>query len=431
MSGGIKKQLSDDAKIARVETWALRLEMDPKDTSAVLTEKYGPYAYDIMNAAMMKPSVLMSRVGGKANNSKEAVDYFVKHHISSEELAKAIGADAKMVEAGIAAYREANPKAEETAEQKEIRERQEQFNSHFNDEMNRNREVKEKTVDPEKVDISRMTLEDYAKYCRPEDKPAANYEELKEKAYDDFGKGEGFVKDLYLDHKGYPTMGNGHLVLHPNVLDNPARLNVYREMYVNTPLMGTNGKPLTEVQKKVQFSQIEHAMRTGSFKTSGGCPNRVISPVTGKLNEAGMKYLFKQDFQYTYNTTKKVVPNIDKMPLPVQLAALHSTFAFGNAEKLKKVDVNSPVEIMEQVDKLRNRKGTSAGERQSIKEAIDSLKIAQDNYRSEMTPRPAVKSLSTNLIEQPASRLSLPIKIDESQLKKPLHLAMIQRDVSR
>lgn len=62
MSRNVKKALTEDAKIARIETWATSLGLDPKETSTVLIEKYGPYAYDIMYAAMMKPSVLMNAV---------------------------------------------------------------------------------------------------------------------------------------------------------------------------------------------------------------------------------------------------------------------------------------------------------------------------------------------------------------------------------
>ncbi len=244
MRKNLKKQLSDDAKIARVETWALKLGLDPKDTSAALTEKYGPYAYDVMCAVMMKPVVAAKQAGGQVKNSKEAAAYFIKHHIPAEDLAKALGKNAQTMETEIAAYRAANPKPEETPEQKEIRERQEQFNSHFNDEMNRNRESAEKTVDPEKIDITRMTIDDYAKYCRPEDKPAADYDELAEKAFEDFGKGEGLVPNLYLDSKGLPTIGNGHLVLSREALGNPQQLRAYRDMYVRMPLMGANGKPL-------------------------------------------------------------------------------------------------------------------------------------------------------------------------------------------
>lgn len=427
MTKNLKKQLSDDAKIARVEAWALRLGLDPKDTSAALTEKYGPYAYEVMSAVMMKPVAAVQQTGGQVKNSREAADYFIKHHIPTEDFAKAFGKDVQTMEAEIAAYREANPKAEETAEQKEMRERQEQFNSHFNDEMNRNREVAEKTVDPEKVDISRMTIDDYAKYCRPEDKPAANYEELVEKAYEDFGKGEGFIRGLYLDSKGLPTIGNGHLVLARDALNKPERLKAYRDMYVSTPLVGADGKPLTEAQKKVQFSQITLALKNGTFKTSGGCPNLVTSPATGKLNNAGMKHLFIQDFKYTYDVTKKAVPNIDKMPLPVQLAALHSTFAFGNANKLKKVDVNSPAELMEQVDKLRNRKGTSAGERETIKLGNDSIKVAQDNYRLELTRR---SEMAAKAVELGKEKVRLSVHVSTPQ-PASIRLAMVQRDDGR
>ncbi len=129
--------------------------------------------------------------------------------------------------------------------------------------------------------------------------------------------------------------------------------------------------------------------------------------MTGKLNDAGLKQVFKQDFHYAYNVTKKVVPNIDKMPLPVQLAALHSTFAFGNANKLKKVDVNSPAELMEQVDKLRNRKGTSMGERKTIELGNDSIKVAQDNYRLELSRRSALQAQVAELGDVAPLKLQL------------------------
>ena len=42
---------------------------------------------------------------------------------------------------------------------------------------------------------------------------------------------------------------------------------------------------------------------------------------------------------------------------------------------------------MERVDELRNRKGTSIGELNTIKYANDSIKVAQDNFRMEMERR--------------------------------------------
>ena len=87
MRKNLKKQLSDDAKIARVETWALKLGLDPKDTSAALTEKYGPYAYDVMCAVMMKPVVAAKQAGGQVKNSKEAAAYF---RIGENKLRKII-----------------------------------------------------------------------------------------------------------------------------------------------------------------------------------------------------------------------------------------------------------------------------------------------------------------------------------------------------
>lgn len=380
MVKSVREEISNDAKNARIAQWALTLNMDPERTSAVLTDKYGPYAYDIMESAMTRPSALMGQVGGDASDSKEAAEYFIKHIVSHENLANAFGTDAQTIAANIAAYQAEHPQAEETPEQIEIRERQERFNQHFNEEMNRRNNEAEVTVDPAQIDISQMTLDDYATYCNPEDRPAANYDDLVEKAYEDFGKGEGIVKGLYLDSLGYPTIGNGHLVLHPDYLRDPNRLAAARNAYIDIPLIGADGRPLSKEQKRLQFTQITLAMKNNSFRTSGGCPNYVLSPATGKLNDDGTKYIFKQDFKYAYNQTKRVVANIDKMPLPVQLATLHCTFAYGNARRLAKADVNNPASVMAQVDKLRNRKGTSFGERATIRLGNDSIQAAQNNY---------------------------------------------------
>lgn len=379
MARKLKKEMSEQRKMASIKQWAIYLKMDPEETSRVLTEKYGPYAYDVMENAMMRPSVLMKCVGEKAGSSKEAVQYFIKNIVSDEVLAKGVNAPVEKVRLNITKYRLENPLPEETPEQKEIRERQEQFNKHFNEEK-KGDESTELTVDPAKVDISQMTLEDYVKYCDPEDKPAKDYNDLVEKAYEDFGKGEGVIQKLYLDSKGYPTIGNGHLVLHPDYLKNSNSLKSAKLSYMNIPLMGANGKPLTLEQKSVQFSQIVDAYKKGNFRTSGGCPNYVLSPQTGRLNESGVKAIFKQDFKNIYNRTKEVVPNIDKMPLPVQMAVLHCTFAYGNARRLRTVDVNNPAELVDRVKELRGKR-CSRGERSTIKNANDSIQNAQDGYK--------------------------------------------------
>ncbi len=384
MAKKVKKELSEDAKVGQIEKWAVALGLDAKETSAVMTEKYGPYAHEIMQKAMMKPSVLMSEVGGKASGSKGAVDYMVKHILSDEELAKVVHKTPQQVQAEMAEYRVAHPIAEETIEQKEFRERQEKFNQHFNDEMERRSEGKAQVVDPSKVDITKMTLEDYAKYCDPKDKPAANYKALVDEAYKDFVKGEGEVSQLYLDPIGLPTIGVGHLVLSGKYIQKPEQVKNLQDRYASMPLVDANGKPLSQAQKIADFQKIKTAYQKRSLKTEKNLPHCVTNLPTGRLTKAGMRQVFEKDFKEKYDRTKKVVPNIDDMPLPVQLAVLHTAFACGNVDNFKSIDVNDPASLMAAVTKQRDNNQTSTGERQAINEANDTIRVAQNNYREDM-----------------------------------------------
>jgi len=91
----VSQSLSDDAKQARMETWAVKLGM-PKDVVQQLQDKYGSYAYTLMQKAMMGPTALVAACENKNVKefnvkSREAVDYLVKKDLSSEQIAKAVG----------------------------------------------------------------------------------------------------------------------------------------------------------------------------------------------------------------------------------------------------------------------------------------------------------------------------------------------------
>lgn len=374
MAKRIQKELSEDRKIASIEQWATSLKMDPKETSAILTEKYGPYAYDVMQMAMMKPSVLMSRVGASATNSKEAVEYMIKHILTPEELAKVIGKDAKTVQTELEAYHASHPRKEETQEERALREQQEEFNEQFNQRIT---EQGGKTVDPAKIDISKMTLDDYAKFCPPNEKPAKNFETLCDEAYIDFSKGEGKYNKIYLDCNGNPTIGVGHLIMPRNALGNASAEKAYRERFMSLPLKG-----LTPQQKEAQFNQILKCMKSGKAPSYGfqttkipGAGRNIKSPEFGQLDENGIREVFNQDFKHLYDKTKSVAKEIDQYPLSLQLAVIHMTFARGNANNLKTVDTSNLNSVFRVVN--TSRKNASHGEKVTITEAGDTIRTAE------------------------------------------------------
>lgn len=83
----LKKALSDDQKIARIEQWSVQLGL-PKETAKQLTEKYGMYAYDLMAETMMRPATMKIKDGKSAGSSKATAQYLVEQTISPEVIAQ-------------------------------------------------------------------------------------------------------------------------------------------------------------------------------------------------------------------------------------------------------------------------------------------------------------------------------------------------------
>lgn len=230
-------------------------------------------------------------------------------------------------------------------------------------------------------DVNDMTLEDYNKYCLPEDRPAENFDELCDKSYDEFIQGEGKRNKIYLDYLGHPTIGIGHLIFNKNDLNNPKKMAAWKQSFISLPLVNQNGRALSTAEKANQFQTLENGVRNGRLITKpipGG--GKEVAGF-GMLNEQGIKQVFKQDFRYHYNKTKEVVPELDQMLLGVQFSTIHGCFAIGNANWLKKANVNDPASIMKEVTRIRDRKGTSAGERNTIKETNDTIQTTKFLYR--------------------------------------------------
>ena len=103
----VRQALSGDAKQARMEVWAAKLGL-PKDVVKDLQDKYGSYAYTMMQQAMLSPTPLISKATGARDaqnikqaigkvtgrgdlSSKNAVLYLAKADLSSDQIAQAVG----------------------------------------------------------------------------------------------------------------------------------------------------------------------------------------------------------------------------------------------------------------------------------------------------------------------------------------------------
>lgn len=388
-----KKTLSDDAKTARMEAWAAKLGL-PKNTIEKLEEKYGPYAYTLMQKAMTHPTDLMKAIGEGYKNSKNAVMHFLNNDISSDKIAKIVGeksglvVDNKIATAKIEAARkeaaeiEAAKRDVATSKKKEETKKAEEKQGRVTAKVDKKKEEKktpEKTQEKPKEEPKKTVAQEKQQPKKEEpdvptiaeqfgaakvsgstitvDKvtlstdPAKNYKDLEAQAYQNFAKYEAKYPNFYLDCNLNPTIGVGHLVLPYSNLDS----KLYHDKFLELPLtkkVGGKDVPMTKEEKEEQYKFLKSELKKvkqlrakgyskdqalaqtalGAKRIPGAGWDLTSSQMTkGHLNENGMKETFNKDFKQIYSETKRNVKNLDTYPLPVQLATLHTVFNRGNS----------------------------------------------------------------------------------------------------
>lgn len=342
-----------------------------KEDIAKLIEKYNIYAYDMVISALLHPKWLKDKNGINFRYSNQAIHYFANHDMTIDEISKIINKPTSEIKNNL---RQKEPQ---------------QTSPVITYTPVSSTSVSFQTPTPNEL-IKQMTLEDYNKHCKPEDKPAPTYQALEDAAWNDFGKGEGLIEDLYLDHLGHATIGNGHLVLHKDHLYNEKKLAAYKKSYANLPLINKNGAYLSTEQKENQFEVLLNHMRQGTLKTKRipYAGSRIIFPEFGQLNEAGMRQVFSGDFKFHYNRVKYdpynkrvMFPNFEKFLLPVQLEILHTLYAGQiNALYKKTNGNNNNLALIHQAVADTRTPIASYGEKQTIKKAGLSLRHAEQSY---------------------------------------------------
>ena len=209
------------------------------------------------------------------------------------------------------------------------------------------------TIKKDKAKTPCWLREQTVLYCSP----ATNYTSLCDAAYRDFSQvgGEFKTNAVYLDRCGNPTIGVGHLIMPKGDLNNAKQEELWRKNFLEMDLCDKNDKKLSDKQKTAQFNAILKAMKSKTFKTTGGMPNYVKSPDLGTLTEPGIKKSFKKDYDYWYNCVKKKFPDFDKYPMSLQLSLTHCAFA-GDLGKIK--NTGNIANIAQQVLKVRNNKAS-------------------------------------------------------------------------
>lgn len=409
-----KKQAADEKRNILAEKKLSSLGFNGEEVMKKLTEKYGDLAEDIVNRSLTHPTIMMSQIGESPTSSKKTIEHYASSEVAPEKLAKALGKDLKTIEAAIP------QKAPVQQEPQEI-DKNTQFNQGQGPLIMADKPKEDnKYVQwgaAKDVEIGQMKLEDYGRYVKPEDRPLSDYKTLRKEAYKDFIAGEGKHNKMYLDYRGNPTIGVGHLIMPVKELGNAEVTERYKKAYQALPMQDKNGQPLSAEAKGAQFDQLIAAMKNKSFQTKaiGGGGEIILNPEMGKLSDAGVEQAFNQDFDYWYKQTKNEIPYIDHCPKSLQLATIHTSFA-GRLGAIKEAE--DPMSLIEAVSRTRDRRGTSQGERQTIKAANDSIKEARRNYEMDMKVK-----MRTAQLEQSRSGLEIPSK----SIKDIEKLAFLQK----
>jgi len=393
------RELSDDAKIAQIQ----KKINDPKDKNnkehlQALLDKYGPYAYDIVQMSLAEPSNLLKRAG-VANKylTKDALAYFATEDVSSATLATAIKKREMEVDATLANVKlnhimEA-PAFDLSSNQGQLEQRLDTRDNTSNEpvvqevvaiEQPKEQQVTPTNDEPTTADIvgtanlPPMTLDDYMRYYREEDRPLTG-KAMQDAAYEDFGKGEGVSSRIYVEwqNKGNPTIGKGNLIF-PEVLLDPnasaadkrraGSLPAYKERFKQMELTKTVGGrqvKLTAEEKGKIFDDMVNAVKNKTLRTQNiNGYNVITSPASAaniRMSETAMRKQFDKDYadriQRTYEglgkgDASKGEEIFNKYPRELQLSLLHAYYAgnpglnISNAIKSGTLNPEDPVAVL-------------------------------------------------------------------------------------
>jgi len=381
------KQLND------IKNWAKSIKLNPDKTAAQLVEKYGPFAYNVMEKCMKEPSTVMRNMGEKPlGSSAKTVDYFLKQNIDTAKLSKALKINGSEIMKKIPSARKANFDA-----------RVEQRKSDNNTKQQQTTQNKQSPVKGKKVSEFTVTMSS---------EPAKNYTDLANQAYKNFSQIEEKRNDIYLDCSGHPTTGVGHLIFNINDINDPNQMKKWKERYLETcnyPNMSKaeQGKVfdnLASELKKAKNYQKAHrcglnealAQTTLKAENVKGAGWNLKSPAItkAKLSEKGIQETFNGDFKEWYDRIKKNIPSIDKYPLPVQLSTIHTGFA-GQYKALTSSKCKNLKGLVEVVSQARNPMKVPVCEGDTINAARKCVNLPTVSSRSSVLAQRRTRQSNT------------------------------------
>ena len=434
---GVRRELSDEAKLARLRQWEKEFKLNSDDINKLI-EKYGPYAYDVVRLARAEPANVAKRINQPFRNSNNTIHYFAENEMTTATLAKAINKNEMKVEAGLAQYNISAKQTLENAEIKSVQMTADKQQKKFEEKVDEHAATKEEpvrdnkpeaTITPEEtitddltpeetMGVDDMTLDDYLKYYKPEDKPLTG-KALEEAAFKDFGKGEGVSTRVYVEkqNSGHPTIGNGCLIIHKDLCKEPpskeavkkhGTVQGWKNIFRNQNITDANGTPLTSAQKDKIFEDLRAAVRNGTLRTKNiGGYNVVISPASAaniRMPQAEIRKTFNTRFAANLKKVQTALGNGDakkgaeifnKYPKNLQLSLVHTYYAgkpgnrITDAIQRGRIDPQNPQSVVDELRRIRSSKSegnrnqmnrASEAEARTRRAANDTIQDAQRRY---------------------------------------------------
>ena len=224
--------------------------------------------------------------------------------------------------------------------------------------------------------------EEFSTYLNVEEQVSVPESLIKE-GYKEFTAIESAKPQIYLDYKGNPTIGVGHLIFPLDLLKNESNpksdeakrkkqsLAEYKQKFIELPLY-KGDKLLNNNEKGKLFDLLVTELRkaansrgdlSSGLRTTGlivqkekGAGYKICVPSISSINmkENGIYETFKKDFIKAYNQTVNAIgqDNFNKCSTLLKLAAIHYTFRHGKASIFK--GKKTPTTIYNAIPVMKN-----------------------------------------------------------------------------
>ena len=459
-----RQVLSEDAKRAKMEIWAIRAGLDKSAVDKMIT-LYGSYAYDLMRQAQF-PGDLAKKTGYPYASTNKMIKNLLddEKKMTTEQVAKAVGVSKETVEQNISGRDippttpaqerfDARVDGHTSATPAQPTQGNEGATPPAAPAPSQGSEAPAPTTPDENMGVTppthaNMTLDDYAANYAPGKGPLTG-QALRDAAYNDFGKGEGMSLRLYVEQQnyGHPTIGTGCIVVHRDLCQEPpinqnkhGTVAGWKAEFRKQKLTDENGRLLSNAEKDKIFEDLRTAVRNNTLRTRNeGGYNIIVSPASAakvRTTPQEVRRIFDERFDAKLKEVQLALGKgnlakgqeiFNKYPRDLQLALVHTYFAGTPGKTLTKdvragrVDPENPMAMVDEIKKLRSSR--SEGNRHSMNRASEAEMRTRENARD------SLNYAQNRMAEQYIRRQAAPVRTQPEDQKLVFRMANLDLDM--